>query len=173
MDSSLHEARWRDCYAQLAPKLLLYARQWVSSVADAEDVVQSAFVRFWRHQPDAGSEHHPLLYAAVRSSALDLLRAHDRRIRRESDDRVGVLRGDEPWFDPKIEQQEQAVTMQNALSQLPTAQREVIVLKIWAELTFAQIAQALDESINTVASRYRYGIEGLRRHLEPTEHERV
>ena len=63
--------------------------------------------------------------------------------------------------------------MQNALSQLPTAQREVIVLKIWAELTFAQIAQALDESINTVASRYRYGIEGLRRHLEPTDYERV
>jgi RNA polymerase sigma-70 factor (ECF subfamily) len=173
MDSSLHEARWRDCYAQLAPKLLLYARQWVASMADAEDVVQSAFVRFWRHQPDAGSEHYPLLYAAVRSSALDLLRAHDRRARREADDRVGVVRGDEPWFDTRIEQREHADTMQAALGQLPTAQREVIVLKIWGELTFAQIAQALDESINTIASRYRYGIEALRRHLEPTDYERV
>jgi RNA polymerase sigma-70 factor (ECF subfamily) len=135
MESSLHEARWRDCYLQLAPKLLLYARQWVGSMADAEDVVQSAFVRFWRHQPDAGSEHHPLLYAAVRSSALDLLRAHDRRTRREADDRVGVVRGD--------------------------------------ELTCAQIAEAVDESINTIASRYRYGLEALRRHLEPTDYERV
>lgn len=173
MDSSLHEARWRDCYAQLAPKLLLYARQWVTSMADAEDVVQAAFVRFWRHQPSAQAEHYPLLYAAVRSSALDLLRSHDRRARRETDDRVGVVRGDEPWFDTQIEQREQADAMQTALSQLPSAQREVIVLKVWGELTFAQIAQALDESINTIASRYRYGVEALRRYLEPTDYERV
>jgi RNA polymerase sigma-70 factor, ECF subfamily len=173
MDSSFQEAKWRDCYVQLAPKLLLYARQWVGSMTDAEDVVQTAFVRFWRHQPDAGSEHYPLLYAAVRSSALDLLRAHDRRARREADDRVDVVRGDEPWFDTQIEQREQADTMQAALSHVPTAQREVIVLKIWADLTFAQIAEALNESINTVASRYRYGLEALRRHLEPTDYERV
>ena len=86
---------------------------------------------------------------------------------------MGVTRGDEPWFDTQIEQREQAASMQAALAQLPTAQREVIVLKIWGELTFAQIAQALDESINTIASRYRYGLEAMRRLLEPTDYERV
>src|SRR3712207_4188050 len=77
-----HEA-WRECYRQLAPKLLLFARQWVPCAADAEDVVQAAFVRFWRKQPDAQPEHYPLLYAAVRTVALDLLRSNDRRGRRE------------------------------------------------------------------------------------------
>jgi RNA polymerase sigma-70 factor (ECF subfamily) len=173
MESSNPEARWRDCYEQLAPKLLLYAKQWVASGADAEDVIQAAFVRFWRHQPNAGSEHYPLLYSAVKSCALDLLRSHERRNRRESDDRVEVARGDEPWFDLRIEQREQAETMQAALNHLSAAQREVVVLKVWAELTFAQIAQSLNESINTVASRYRYGIEALRRHLESTNYERV
>src|SRR5438105_2890325 len=78
-----HET-WRDCYRQLAPKLLLFARQWLTSATDAEDVVQTAFVRFWRKQPDAQPEHYPLLYAAVRSAALDLIRADDRRARRET-----------------------------------------------------------------------------------------
>src|SRR5260370_25995216 len=74
---------WRDCYRQLAPKLLLFARQWIASTADAEDVVQTAFVRFWQKQPEAAAEHYPLLFAAVRSAALDHLRASVRRSRRE------------------------------------------------------------------------------------------
>jgi RNA polymerase sigma-70 factor (ECF subfamily) len=173
MDSSFHQANWRDCYQRLAPRLLLYARQWVPSLADAEDVVQTAFVRFWRHQPEAGSEHYPLLYAAVRTSALDLLRTHDRRARREADDRVLLPRGDGPWFDASIERREEAEAIEAALSHLPATQREVIVLKIWGDLTFAQISEALNESINTIASRYRYGLEALRRHLKPADYEPV
>src|SRR5688572_2579367 len=159
MDSNHTDAHWRTCYEQLAPKLLLFARQWCASMADAEDVVQNAFVRFWRHQPQAGPEHYPLLYAAVRTSALDLIRSHDRRVKREADDRVEVTREDTPVFDTTIDQREHAEAVQAALSQLPQAQREVVVLKVWGELTFAQIAQALGESINTIASRYRYALE--------------
>jgi RNA polymerase sigma-70 factor (ECF subfamily) len=173
MDSNHTDAHWRTCYEQLAPKLLLFARQWVPSMADAEDVVQSAFVRFWRHQPDAAAEHYPLLYAAVRTSALDLLRSHSRRERREADDRVSVARSDDPVFDTTIEQREHAESVQAALEQIPQAQREVVVLKIWGELTFAQIAQALGESINTIASRYRYALEAMRRQIKPHEYERV
>jgi RNA polymerase sigma-70 factor (ECF subfamily) len=174
MDSSLHDIAdqsWRTCFEQLAPKLLLFARQWVSSMADAEDVVQNAFVWFWKHQPQAGPEHYPLLFSAVRSSALDLLRSHDRRLRRESDERVEVLREDMPCFDSPVENREHAEAIETALSRLPEAQREVVVLKIWGDLTFAQIAQALGESINTIASRYRYALETLRRHVKPQNHE--
>lgn len=169
------DANWRSCYDQLAPKLLLFARQWLASVADAEDVVQTAFVRFWRHHPDAAPEHYPLLYAAVRTTALDHLRSIERRCRRESDDRVEVLRDDRPWFDAPsaMENRENADDLQNALQMVPREQREVIVLKIWGELTFAQIAQTLDESINTVASRYRYGLDALRRYIKPRDYERV
>lgn len=173
MDSHHHDAHWRTCYEQLAPKLVLFARQWVTSMADAEDVVQDAFVRFWRHQPQAGEEHYPLLYAAVRTSALDFLRSHERRVKREADDRVEVTRDDTPVFDTTIDQREHAEAVQAALDQLPQAQREVVVLKVWGELTFAQIAQALGESINTIASRYRYALEAMRRHIKPHEYERV
>ncbi len=173
MDSNHTDAHWRTCYEQLAPKLLLFARQWLPSMADAEDAVQNAFVRFWRHQPQAGAEHYPLLYAAVRTSALDLIRSRDRREKREADDRVDVSRADTPVFDTTIDQREHAEAVQAALDQLPQAQREVVVLKVWGELTFAQIAQALGESINTIASRYRYALEAMRRHIKPHDYERV
>jgi len=46
---------------------------------------------------------------------------------------------------------------------LPAPQREVITLKVWGGLTFAEIAATLDIPPNTAASRYRYGLEELRR----------
>jgi RNA polymerase sigma-70 factor (ECF subfamily) len=164
---------WQTCYRQLAPKLLLFARQWLSSPADAEDVVQTAFVKFWRHRPDAAPEHYPLLYSAVRSSALDYLRGNDRRTRRENDPDAGMLREDEPYFDQSIAQRENAALIEQAMRVLPQPQREVLVLRIWSDLTFAQIAETLGESINTVAARHRYALEALRKHLNPHEYERV
>ena len=161
---------WRTCYAQLAPKLLLFARQWVQCQADAEDVVQTAFVKFWRHRPDANSEHYPLLYSAVRSSALDFVRTESRRERREQ---VVAIDPEEPFFDSAIDQHENSESIATALQQLPESQREVLVLRVWGELTFAEIATAVGDSINTVAARYRYALEALRRILKPHEYERV
>ena len=161
---------WRTCYAQLAPKLLLFARQWVASVADAEDVVQAAFVKFWRHRPDAEPEHYPLLYSTVRTCALDLIRTDSRRGRREQ---VVAPDPEEPFFDATIEHRENADIISIALNQLPEPQREVLVLRIWGELTFAEIAATLGDSINTVASRYRYAIDALRRILKPHEYQRA
>ena len=157
---------WRICYRQLAPKLLLCARQWVTSPADAEDVVQAAFIKFWKHQPDAKPEHYPLLFTTLRTTALDLRRSQERRTRRESDPAVEHLREDAPFFDSTIEQREDAALIEAALKKLPAEQREVLILRIWGELTFAQIAETLGASINTVASRHRYGLEALRKSLK-------
>ena len=41
-------------------------------------------------------------------------------------------------------------------------------MKIWGEHTFAEIGEILGVSLNTVASRYRYGLERLRKGLEPS-----
>jgi RNA polymerase sigma-70 factor (ECF subfamily) len=55
--------------------------------------------------------------------------------------------------------------LQRALQALPAEQRQVIAMKIDGELTFAQIADVLQVSINTAASRYRYALQRLRRTL--------
>ena len=82
MDNVATHEDWKVCFPQFAPGLLLFARQWLRSSADAEDVVQEAFVRFWRRNHNI--ENRALLYATVRSIALDFVRRDSRRARRLS-----------------------------------------------------------------------------------------
>ena len=151
---------WDEWVTQHGAQALLFARQYTRSDADAQDVVQEGFIRFWRQRRHA-RDPLAMLFTCVRSVALDLYRGRRRRELREH--RVAEER---PMFvAPETEQNTEIV--ERAIAQLPTEQREVIVLKIWAGLTFSQIAQALGESANTVASRYRYGLEKLAALLPP------
>jgi RNA polymerase sigma-70 factor (ECF subfamily) len=54
-----------------------------------------------------------------------------------------------------------------AMAELPPDQRAVVHLKLWEHLTFDAIAEMLDISQNTAASRYRYAIDKLRERLRP------
>ena len=155
---------WKVCFSELAPGLVLFARQWVRSPADAEDVVQDAFVRFWRR--NLSIKNRALLYAAVRSAALDLIRRDNRRARREVEVFGEAERSVQPQFEQLDDSQGQLVA---ALDHLPRDQREVLVMKIWNELTFAEIAEALGISQNTAASRYRYGLAALKKHFNRNE----
>ena len=153
---------WKDCFSQLGPGLVLFARQWVRSAADAEDIVQEAFVKFWRRNHNV--HNRALLYATVRSTALDLIRRDTRRARREREAYEGVEQTTEPQF--RIEDESQRALVL-ALDRLPHDQREVLVMKIWNELTFAEIGEALGISQNTAASRYRYALSALKKDLLP------
>ncbi len=164
---------WKQCFDQIAPNLVLYARQLTPSAADAEDVVQMAFVRWWRRFPDGDTENVPLLYAAVRTIALDQRRSDTRRAKRELASEITLMHEDTPVFDPSPEKKEAAAIVTEALSKLPEEQREVVTLKLWGGLTFQEIATALGISINTVAGRYRYALNALQKQLAPLKDDLV
>lgn len=155
---------WTTWFQRYGPKLLLCARQWTRTVADAEDVVQEAFVRFWRHQRGLPGEPMALLVTSVRRAAFDLARRDGRRTAREE----RSLETPEPHagcFRAPLENDERRAAIEDALQRIPAEQREVLVLKIWGELTFEQIATELGLSPNTAASRYRYALAALRSEL--------
>jgi RNA polymerase sigma-70 factor (ECF subfamily) len=151
---------WKVCFSRLAPGLLLFARQWMRSSADAEDVVQEAFVRFWRRQHSI--DNRALLYATVRSIALDFIRRDSRRARREATAFSESDQSIDPHFQLDDETQQ---ALSEAIDRLPQEQREVLVMKIWNDLTFAEIAGVLGISQNTAASRYRYALAALKKNL--------
>ena len=156
---------WKLCFAEAAPGLVLFARQFVRSLADAEDIVQEAFVRFWRKQHSI--RNRALLFATVRSISLDLLRRDFRRARREADALADAEQSTPaPQFDAVSESQQ---ALAAAVDRLPAEQREVLVMKIWNELTFAEIAAILEISQNTAASRYRYALSALRKNVSAHE----
>ncbi len=157
---------WTTWLAEHGPALVLFARQWVAGRADAEDVVQEAFLRFWRARQRA-EDPVAYLYACVRGCALEWLRGSRRRARRE--ETVARPEGGMLFACP-LEQDERRAAVEEALRGLPEAQREVLVLKIWGGLSFPQVAGALGVPANTAASRYRYALTRLREQLaeEPT-----
>jgi RNA polymerase sigma-70 factor (ECF subfamily) len=167
MEDSRESVSWKEWFDAYGPRLLLCARQWTRSLADAEDVVQEAFVRYWRHQRDLPGDPQALLVTSVRRAALDLARREDRRAARE-EKADGGLEDREPVFEPLPgDGDERRVEIEAALRQLPEEQREVLALKIWQELTFEQIGETLGISPNTAASRYRYALGALRKELKP------
>lgn len=164
MQNVVSHEDWKVCFLELAPALVLFARQWTRSPADAEDIVQEAFVKFWRREHSI--DNRALLYATVRSIALDFIRRDARRARREADAALESDPISAPQFDFADESQRALAT---ALDLLPAEQREVLAMKIWSELTFADIGRALGISQNTAASRYRYALAALKKNLPSNE----
>ncbi|MCP5536200.1 MAG: sigma-70 family RNA polymerase sigma factor [Akkermansiaceae bacterium] len=168
---------WGQWLAENGSRMLLFARQQTRTAEDAEDVLQDALVKLARKVDegtfDGGQESwKPYLYTAIRRLAIDLGRKNDRRSKREEKaeaDRRGETGGlSDPWFESGASSDEMRNLLENGLKKLPDKFSEVIVMKIWGERTFAEIGEILGVSLNTVASRYRYGLERLRKSLEPS-----
>lgn len=160
MDETPQQADWRRWLEEHAPKFLLFARQQARSEADAQDLVQEAVVEASQRQNDGRPPPPALVFATVRRRAIDLARREDRRTGREL---AAMASASECWFDTSVEERELSQLIQSAMSRLPDMYREVITLKVWGELTFAEIADTVGIPANTAASRYRYGLEELRR----------
>ena len=148
------------------PFLRLVARQYVRCAGDVDDVVQEGLVRFWKYARDYAVDTKAYLATCVKNAALDFLRARQKRREQEH-----VAQASEsgwetsPLFEWSLELEESRAALEEALTQLPVEQREVVVLRIWGELTFPQIGELMGVSHDTAASRYRYALPALRKRL--------
>ena len=169
-----HQARaWKSWLREHSSRLYVYARQRSQSREDAEDIIQDALIRLWGYQEERGNvpPDLPLAYSVLRFVAMDHIKKQGRKKRKE--DAVIFLHDQEDyWLDTNAEDGEEAVLLRQAVEKLGEKLREVVTLKIWGGLTFAQIAEAMTISPNTAASRYRYALEQLERKLETLKHER-
>lgn len=97
----------------------------------------------------AGLPPLALVFATIHRRGIDLARHEDRRANREQ-----VVAVDEttPWFGTGVEDREFNQVIRRALADLPGEQREVIMLKIGDELTFAEISQSLGIPANIAAA---------------------
>jgi RNA polymerase sigma-70 factor, ECF subfamily len=142
-----------------AGDLLAFLAARLGSKDDAEDVLQALFVTIVRKRQILAQARclAAYLYRMTRNEATTYIRSHQRHRRDAADT--------EPWLVPRDigdQPYDLAEQLQVTLSRLPLAQREVVVLKVYREKTFGEIAQLLGVSPNTAASRYRYGMERLR-----------
>ena len=153
------ETTYEQLHRTHARRLALYVLQWLPCRSDAEDVVQDVFIRFWPRLPDVS---HPVsyLYRSARNAAHNWSRGAHRREeaeRRRTPERLF----DDPPGD--LEEEEFRVRVETALRSLSSAQREIVTLRLWADLSFPEISETLGIPVATAKSRYRSSLEALRR----------
>jgi RNA polymerase sigma-70 factor, ECF subfamily len=149
-------------YHRYKEDLLTVALSLLGEVHTAEDCVHDVFVHFAEAPADlrVNSSLRGYLVRCVANRAKNMLKRRPRR---------SESAGDEPQSDDcplhGSIASEESQRVFAALAQLPAEQREVITLHLQGQMRFREIAAHLEISINTVQSRYRYGIEKLRTRL--------
>ncbi|HEY3968890.1 MAG TPA: sigma-70 family RNA polymerase sigma factor [Planctomycetaceae bacterium] len=145
----------------VGPRSVRYAQALTRNQHDAEDALQAAFVRMALYPKAMIEARHPWAYLLkiVRNEALKIAQ------KKRAEDWLAMVT--EAWKDePQVDFEAQQL-VRHALDKLPPSQSEVVVLKIWEGMTFAEIADVLGESPNTAASRYRYALQKLSQYLQP------
>lgn len=134
----------------------------------AEDAIHEAFVSLYRRAP---IECEPVAYVftTVRNASVD----QTRRRRRFEQANESLFNGYVPPPASKednghngILDRERDQLLRRSIDTLPVAQRELIVMKAFAQLTFDQIGQILGEPMKTVATRYRRALQKLESELK-------
>jgi|SRR4051812_48773919 RNA polymerase sigma factor (sigma-70 family) len=141
------------------PALALYAAQWTDS---PDDCVQEALVELAKQRP---LPDHMLawLYRVVKHRALNAARG-DRR-RRERESRAIAERFSETEK-PVVFNSDEATAATDALVQLELSERELVVMRIWGNLTYEEIGEALNFSTATAYRQYERALTKLRNILE-------
>ena len=137
----------------LGPRLLSLSRGICRSTDAAEDVVQEAFVKLWRTPPDGPPEVIP---SWLRRVVVNLSINHLRRARRtESMPEFSfdpALRK-EDRVDEQMDTDERLRRVEHALCQLPTDKQAILVMRLQEQMSYEEIAHALEVPIGTVMSR--------------------
>ncbi len=155
-------------YDEHAEALYSFLLSFTGQEADARDLLQETFVKLAARPggfAQARNERAFLLQTCCRLG-IDWTRRLRVRARHEND---SVTQPGAALFapadDPDLATFRAALT--EALRDLPEDQRAVVSLKLWQDLTFQEIAVAMDISPHTAASRYRYALDKLRALLRP------
>jgi RNA polymerase sigma-70 factor (ECF subfamily) len=141
-----------ELYVDRREELFTYAMSITRNTADAEDAVHTAFQNVLRRRtmPENLKSY---VFRSVRNSAIDAVR--------------NSCTGAETVFEQgtEVSPSFDHIDLDASLNKLAADEREIIVLKVFCGMTFREIADTRDQSINTVASWYRRGLEKLRRDL--------
>jgi RNA polymerase sigma-70 factor, ECF subfamily len=131
----------------------------------AEEAVQEAFGAIWKTRTTYESQVGkvaPWVLSVVRYRAIDIARSNGRHVaNRVGDDILYAIRAPDSVAD-EVVAAAQARDLLSLLARLPDAQREVITLAFYGQLTHSEIAAHLGLPAGTVKGRMRLGLQRLR-----------
>jgi len=143
-------------YSRHHVRVYRFALRFLNDEAAAEDAVSEVFIDVWRQAGrfEGRAQVTTWLLAIARNKALSILR---RRSAEELDDGVAEFIED-PSDNPELAMQktQRASVLQDCLTQLSPAHREIVDLVYYHEKTVEEVAQIIDVPANTVKTRMFY-----------------
>ena len=153
-------------YEKYKNDLLRIASGLSSRTSVAEDIVHDVFLSLAQSpaQLRLGGNLMAYLATCVANRVRNSNRAAQREQATSFDENEPVTADSQP--DRWIIRNDELDTLNKAMAQLPYEQREAVILHVQGGMKFRAIAKSQDVSINTIQSRYRYGLEKLRSLLD-------
>ncbi len=139
----------------------------------AEDVTSEFFIRLKKAAAvyRQGLGHKKWLIASARNLAIDFIRKQSREVPASAgtdEDESSIINDIADKTDTEEQISSQA-DMQKLLMRLSDKEREVVNMKIYCQLTFAETAQILRIPIGTVTWRYRSAMKKLKKYYEEVQ----
>ena len=137
----------------------------------AEDLSQETFVKSWKNiaKFDSEKKFKNWILTIAKNTALDYLKKKQREVYLEDEDGLDILENfadEEDLPDEMMQRQDLALELEDLLRGLPTKSQVVLHLYFQEQMTFQEIADVLEEPLNTVKSRQRRALLDLRKKLE-------
>ena len=133
--------------------LVLFARQWCS---DPDDALQEALINL-ANLEDEPRDCRAWLFTTVKRKAINQSRSEQRRFKyhaKAAEEKVS-------WFQPTPTSSLDPSDVERILSSLSALEREIVVARIWGELSFEQIANLVDRSLSVVFRHYQNALSKL------------
>src|SRR4030042_2655018 len=165
----------QSCFEQLIHrhknKVFAYISLYIRDQALAEDLFQDTFMKVIQSVRAGKYQDNGKFISWVMRIAHNLIIDHFRRIKQmntiSNDDYESDLFNSKKLAESTIEddmiRRQIQKDVRKMISHLPDDQREVVILRHYAGLSFKEIAEITDVSINTALGRMRYALNNLRK----------
>jgi len=149
-------------------RLVYFSYHIVGDKANAEDIVQEAFVKFWNQKEDVASHKTVIknyLYSTVKNASLNVVR-HDKVVEKHHS-KLSTSDIDDSTIDNLIIHSEVLAEIHRALSSLPESCQKISRMGYLEGMKNHEIATTLGVSVNTVKTQKQRALQLLRLRLNP------
>jgi RNA polymerase sigma-70 factor (ECF subfamily) len=158
--AAINQKQLAEWYEAHGTELMLYARQW-SPDQRAEDIVQDAFIKLLK-QRKCPDNVRAWLFRVVRNASISIVRRLQQRRQAARKFRHREIM----WFESHSDDLIDARLAQDILQTLPSHLCEIVLLRIWGQMSLREIAQVMNKSIPWIHNEYKTALEMIRKNLE-------
>jgi len=137
--------------------------RYVNNHEDADDLAQEAFVKAWRAIPRfrGDSSFSTWLYRIAVNACLNFRAARGPA----SEELPGTIADPRAGAEARVEDEEEASRVREAVSRLPEKQRATLILRVYHELSHEEVAQMLGSTVGTVKANLFHALANLRKRM--------